>query len=54
MPIEAGGIPWALACIVVGGLASLVVTYGLGVVLHVPGSAFIGRIVARFLPRKAN
>ena len=54
MPIEAGGIPWALACIVVGGLASLVVTYGLGVVLHVPGSAFIGRIVVRFLPRKAN
>ena len=54
MPTEAGGIPWALACIVVGGLASLVVTYGLGVVLHVPGSAFIGRIVARFLPRKAN
>ena len=54
MPIEAGGIPWALACIVAGGLASLVVTYGLGVVLHVPGSAFIGRIVARFLPRKAN
>ncbi len=54
MPIEAGGIPWALACIVVGGLASLVVTYGLGVVLHVPGSAFINRIVARFLPRKAN
>ena len=54
MPIEAGGIPWALACIVVGGLASLVVTYGLGVVLHVSGSAFIGRIVARFLPRKAN
>ena len=54
MPIEAGGIPWALACIVVGGLASLVVTYGLGVALHVPGSAFIGRIVARFLPRKAN
>ena len=54
MPIEVGGIPWALACIVVGGLASLVVTYGLGVVLHVPGSAFIGRIVARFLPRKAN
>ena len=54
IPIEAGGIPWALACIVVGGLASLVVTYGLGVVLHVPGSAFIGRIVARFLPRKAN
>ena len=54
MPIEAGGIPWALACIVVGGLASLVVTYGLGVVLHVPGSAFIGCIVARFLPRKAN
>ena len=54
MPIEAGGIPWALACIVVGGLASLVMTYGLGVVLHVPGSAFIGRIVARFLPRKAN
>ena len=54
MPIEAGGIPWAFACIVVGGLASLVVTYGLGVVLHVPGSAFIGRIVARFLPRKAN
>ncbi len=54
MPIEAGGIPWALVCIVVGGLASLVVTYGLGVVLHVPGSAFIGRIVARFLPRKAN
>ena len=54
MPIEAGGIPWALACIVVGGLASLVVTYGLGVVLYVPGSAFIGRIVARFLPRKAN
>ena len=54
MPIEAGGIPWALACIVVGGFASLVVTYGLGVVLHVPGSAFIGRIVARFLPRKAN
>ena len=54
MPIEAGGIPWALACSVVGGFASLVVTYGLGVVLHVPGSAFIGRIVARFLPRKAN
>ena len=54
MPIEAGGIPWALACIVAGGLASLVVTYGLGVALHVPGSAFIGRIVARFLPRKAN
>lgn len=54
MPIEVGGIPWALACIVAGGLASLVVTYGLGVVLHVPGSAFIGRIVARFLPRKAN
>ena len=54
MPIEAGGIPWALACIVVGGFASLVVTYGLGVVLHVPGSAFIGRLVARFLPRKAN
>lgn len=54
MPIEVGGIPWALACIVAGGLASLVVTYGLGVVLHVPGSAFIDRIVARFLPRKAN
>ncbi len=54
MPIEQGGIPLALGYIVVAGLASLAVTYGLGIALKVPGSAFMGRLVARFLPRKAK
>ena len=51
-PLVDAGIVLTFGYIVVAGLVSLVVTYGLGLALKVPGSAFIGRIVGRFLPKK--
>ncbi len=54
MPFTDAGILMTFLYIVVAGLASLLVTYGLGVALKVPGSAFIGRIVSRFLPKKGK
>lgn len=46
-----GSIPRALLYVVAGGCVALVVTYGLGVVLKAPGSAFVGRLVSRVLRR---
>ncbi len=54
MPYADAGVLMTFLYIVVAGLASLVVTYGLGVALKVPGSAFIGRVVSRILPKKGK
>ncbi len=54
MPYQDAGVLMTFLYIVVAGLASLVVTYGLGVALKVPGSAFIGRVVSRILPKKGK
>ena len=54
MPYADAGILMTFLYIVVAGLASLVVTYGLGVALKLPGSAFIGRVVSRILPKKGK
>ena len=46
-----GGVLQAFGYVVAGGVAALVVTYGLALAFKVPGSAFIGRLVGRLLRR---
>lgn len=42
-----GSIPQALAYVVIGGLASLIVTFGLALKLRVPEAAFLTNITAK-------
>ncbi len=42
-----GSIPQALAYVAVGGIASLVVTFGLAMKLHVPEAAFVTSIAGK-------
>ncbi len=45
------GILQAFGYVVAGGIVSLLVTYGLALAFKAPGSAFIGRLVGRFIRR---
>ena len=51
LPYDTGSLINAFICIILGGITSVVLTYGVSIKLHIPESAFLTSLVGKILSK---